>query len=211
MKAAEPTQWEEIFRRDGHVFPEPRPQVMRFTELLLEHALETVLDLGCGTGRHVVHMAEKGLRVSGLDNAPTALKLTKQWLVREGLTASLVLSDMRQPLPFEDDSFDAVLSTQVIHHALLASVLGTAGEIGRIVRRDGLIMISVPTQKAISEDAPDHDEIEPNTFVPTSGTEKGLPHHLFTPGEFRDLFPCFRAMDLQVLDDRVMVFRGIRN
>jgi tellurite methyltransferase len=211
MKAAEPTQWEEIFRRDGFVFPEPRPQVMRFTELLLEHALETVLDLGCGTGRHVVHMAEKGLRVSGLDNAPTALKLTKQWLVREGLTASLVLSDMRQPLPFEDDSFDAVLSTQVIHHALLSSVVGTAGEIGRIVRKDGLIMISVPTQKAISEDAPKHDEIEPNTFVPTSGTEKGLPHHLFTPAEFRDIFPGFKVLDLRVIDDRVMVFRGIRN
>jgi SAM-dependent methyltransferase len=117
---------------------------------------------------------------------------------------------MRQPLPFEDKAFDAVLSAQVIHHALLATVLGTAREIERIVRKDGLILVSVPTRKAISEDAPQHEEIEPNTFVPTSGTEAGLPHHLFTPEEFQQIFPGFKITDLQVYDDRVMVLQGIR-
>jgi len=207
---SEPTQWEKIFQQDGRVFPEPRPRVVRFTELLLELGLHTVLDLGCGTGRHVIHMAAKGLRVSGSDNAPTALKLTRQWLEEAGLTADLVLSDMRQPLPFKDNSFDALLSAQVIHHALLATVLDTAREIERVVRRDGLILVSVPTRKAISEDAPEHEEIEPNTFVPKSGTEAGLPHHLFTPGEFQRIFPRFKVMDLQVYDDRVMVLQGIR-
>ena len=207
---SEPTQWEKIFRQDGRVFPEPRPRVVRFTELLLELGLHTVLDLGCGTGRHVIHMAAKGLRVSGSDNAPTALKLTRQWLKEAGLTADLVLSDMRQPMPFKDNSFDALLSAQVIHHALLATVLDTAREIERVVRRDGLILVSVPTRKAISEDAPEHEEIEPNTFVPKSGTEAGLPHHLFSPDEFPRIFPRFKVMDLQVHDDRVMVFQGIR-
>ena len=74
------------------------------------------------------------MRVSGSDNAPTALKLTRQWLKQAGLTADLVLSDMRQPLPFRDNSFDALLSAQVIHHALLAAVLDTAREIERVVR-----------------------------------------------------------------------------
>jgi SAM-dependent methyltransferase len=210
MRDTEPTQWEKIFQRDGHIFPQAHPLVMRFTELLIEHGLRTVLDLGCGTGRHVVYMAQKGLRVSGLDNAPTALKLTKQWLTREGLTTNLILSDMRQPLPFDDGSFDTVLSTQVIHHSILADVLSTAREIERIVRKDGLIMISVPTQKAISEDAPEHAEIEPNTFVPTSGTEMGLPHHLFMPDEFRDIFPRFQVMDLQVYNNRVLVLQAIK-
>ena len=206
----EPTQWEKIFQRDGYVFPEPRPQVTRFAETLLERGLASVLDLGCGTGRHVVHMAQKGLHVSGLDNAPTALKLAREWLGREHLAANLALADMRHPLPFKSDSFDAVLSTQVIHHAMLATVLGTAREIERIVRKDGLILISVPTRQAIAEDAPEHDEIEPNTFVPTSGTEQGLPHHLFTPDEFRNIFPHFQVLDLQVFDNRVIVLRAIK-
>lgn len=62
---SEPTPWEKIFRRGGrNVFPEPRPQVTRFAETLLESGLTSVLNLGCGTGRHVVHMAQKGLRVT---------------------------------------------------------------------------------------------------------------------------------------------------
>lgn len=206
----EPTQWEKIFRRDGHVFPEPRPRVMRFAEELVQDGLTSVLDIGCGTGRHVVYMAQNGLYVSGLDNAPTALRLAKEWLVNEHITANLILSDMRRPLPFANSSFDAVLSTQVIHHAVLATVLETAREIERIVRRNGRIMISVPTRQAIAEDAPQHEEIEPNTFAPTSGTEQGLPHHLFTPDDFRGIFPRFQTTNVQVIDNRVMVLRAVR-
>lgn len=203
-------QWEKIFQRDGYVFPEPRPQVIQFTDHLKEHGLISILDLGCGTGRHVIHMAQKGLRVSGLDNALTGLKLAKEWLDREQCTADLVLSDMRHSLPFESNSFDAVLSTQVIHHARLATVLKIAGEIERIVRTDGMIMISVPTRTAIAEDSPAHDEIEPNTFVPTSGSEKGLPHHLFSPDEFRAIFPQFQVINLRVIDNRVIALHAIK-
>jgi SAM-dependent methyltransferase len=155
-------------------------------------------------------MAKSGLRVTGVDNAPSGLSLTREWLDEEGLSADLALSDMRRPLPFESASFDVVLSTQVIHHALLATVLETAREIERVVRKGGMILVSVPARRAIMEDSDEHEEIEPNTFVPTSGTEKGLPHHLFTPEEFREAFPHFQVTDLQVLDERVIALQAIR-
>lgn len=197
-------QWEMIFRSAGHVLPEPAPRVMRFAEQLKECGTRSVLDLGCGTGRHVVHLRAKGFQVTGLDNAPTGLKLTREWLQHENLEAGLILADMRQPLPFENGSFDAVLSTQVIHHALLASVLATAKEIERVVRRGGTILISVPARREIAMDGNDSEEIEPNTFVPTSGSETGLPHHLFTPDEFRAIFSQCRVLDLQVIDDKII-------
>ena len=201
---AEPSQWEQIFRSAGHVLPEPAARVIQFAEKLRARGARSILDLGCGSGRHVVHMSKIGLRVTGLDNAPTALKLTREWLQQEQLESNLILADMRQPLPFGNDSFDAVLSTQVIHHALLATVIATAQEIQRVVCSGGVVLISVPARKAIEEDAPAHNEIEQNTFVPTSGGEKGLPHHLFTPDEFRLLFPQFEVLDLQVIDNRII-------
>ena len=152
----------------------------------------------------MVHLSKNGFHTVGLDNAPTALKLTREWLQEEQLDADLSLADMRRSLPFRDNAFDAVLSTQVIHHALLGTVIATAREIERVVRMGGTILISVPGRKAIAADAPAHDEIEPNTFVPTSGSEKGLPHHLFTPDEFRNIFPQFDVLDLQVIDDRII-------
>jgi len=206
----ETDQWEKIFQRDGHVFPEPAPLVIRFADLLKERGAKSILDIGCGTGRHLLHMVRNGLRTTGLDNAPTALKLTHEWLKKEQLGANLLLADMRQPLPFGSDSFDAVLSTQVIHHARLATLIGTAREIERIVRKGGCILVSVPARKAIAEDAPAHNEIEPNTYVPTSGSEKGLPHHLFTPDEFRDIFPQFEVFDLRVIDDRIIALTALK-
>ena len=210
MTNSEETQWEKIFQKDGYQYPEPRPLVVSFTKMLKEHGLTSVLDLGCGRGRHVLHMAQQGLRVSGMDNAPTALKITKRVMDMEQLGADLVLADMRQPMPFENDSFDAVLSTQVIHHALLATVIQTANDIQRIVRKGGMILISVPAWKAIEEDSPQPNEIEPHTFIPTCGDEKGLPHHLFTSEEFRDIFPQFEVMDLRVIDDRIIALSAVK-
>ena len=210
MTNSESTQWEKIFQKDGYQYPEPRPLVVSFTKMLKEHGLTSVLDLGCGRGRHVLHMVQQGLHVSGMDNAPTALKITKQVMDIEQLGADLVLADMRQPMPFENDSFDAVLSTQVIHHALLATVIQTANEIQRIVRKGGMILISVPAWKAIEEDSPQPNEIERHTFIPASGDEKGLPHHLFTPEEFRDIFPQFEVIDLRVIDDGIIVLNAVK-
>ena len=207
---AEPSQWESIFRRDGRVFPQPRPQVVRFADDLRAAGLTTVLDLGCGTGRHLVHMAQKGLRVCGMDNAPTALRLTRQWLNSETLRADLLLADILHPLPFASDSFDALLSTQVIHHGRLAQVAAIADEIRRVVRTGGRILLSVRTRDAQAGSVPDHVEIEPHTFVPTSGPEQGLPHHLFTPEEFRGLFPRFDVTALQVFDETVLLLEAVK-
>ena len=138
------SQWEQIFRSAGYVLPEPARQVIYFAERLKERGVQSVLDLGCGSGRHAVHLAKRGFHVVGLDQAPTGLKLTGEWLESEDLYADLLLGDIRQPLPFRDDSFEAVVSTQVIHHALLEQVLATTKEIQRVVCRGGTIFISVP-------------------------------------------------------------------
>lgn len=208
---AEPTQWELVFQNNPHLFLDPLPGVTEFTQRVLDCGLTSALDIGCGAGRHVVHMARRGLRVTGMDNAPTALRLTSQWLEHEHLAAGLVLADMRTPLPFESGAFDAVLSTQVIHHALLATVIGTAREIERIVRPQGMMLLSIPARRSAMTESADHILLEPNTYAPTDGEEKGLPHHFFTPEEFRDIFPNFDVLDLRLeREGKIIVLEAIR-
>lgn len=199
-----------IFRNDPHFFLEPLPHAVQFTKHLLERGLSSALDIGCGGGRHIIHMAKHGLRTAGLDNAPTALRMTRQWLNQEKLDARLVLGDMRTPLPFASNSFDAILSTQVIHHALLATVIGTAREIERIVRPRGVILLSIPARRPSMTESAEHALLEPNTYAPTGGEEKGLPHHFFSPEEFRDIFPNFEVLDLRVEDGRVIILEAIK-
>lgn len=201
--------WEAIYRRAGHVFTDLPPVAAPFAELLDEHGCQEILDLGCGNGRFLVHFARRGIHVTGLDSAPTALELAGEWLASESLKGDLLQADTRVRLPFETAAFDALLSTQVIHHARLEFVLGTIAEISRVVKPGGLVLVSVPVYLPRRDDEfTDSDEVEYHTFVPRSGSETGLPHHLFTLEEFGAAFPAFDILSLKAHGEKVLALTG---
>jgi SAM-dependent methyltransferase len=190
-----PHSWEAIYRRGGRVFTEPFPRFAEVVEILGSHRCRLILDLGCGNGRHVVHLAKYGFEVIGVDISPKALSLTSAWLREEGYHAGLALADTRQPLPFREGSLDAVLSTQVIHHALVEGVRVAIGEIWRILAPGGLAFVTVSGRR---DGGVEFEEVEPGTFVPLSGPEAGLPHHIFSASEIRIEFSCFEILDVSI-------------
>lgn len=65
-----------------------------------------ILVPGCGRGHEAVELARRGFLVTGLDIAPTALKLLETELVASGVTATLVCADALLWHP--DMLFDAI-------------------------------------------------------------------------------------------------------
>jgi ubiquinone/menaquinone biosynthesis C-methylase UbiE len=63
---------------------------------------ERVLDIGCGTGRHLAMFLNMGLDVTGLDASPHMLEIARK---RLGSRAELH-QGFAEDLPFEDNSFD---------------------------------------------------------------------------------------------------------
>jgi SAM-dependent methyltransferase len=179
--------WDEIFRRDGHVFIEVHEALPEFLDLL-PCPPARVLDLGCGTGRHLVFLAEQGYTVFGLDRSEHGLRLSRAWLAEKSLSAGLSIQDLKDPLPCANAAFDAVISTQVIHHATLAGVQGTVNEILRVLKPGGQVFVSTTLFPA---KRPHLQEIEPGTYVPLEGSERGLPHHYFTEERLRQVFHAF--------------------
>lgn len=193
-----PHPWEAIYRQDGRVFPEPFPRFAEVIQIFRSYGCKLILDLGCGSGRHAVHLAKAGFEVIGVDISPTALSLTSAWLCEEGHRAGLALADTRQPLPFREGSLDAVFSTQVIHHALLEGVRVAIAEIWRILAPGGLAFVTVSGRR---DDGVEFEEIEPGTFVPLSGPEAGLPHHIFSVNEVGTEFSRFENLDVSIRAD----------
>ncbi len=187
--------WNEIFKQQGKVFAEPHEDLPRIVRLLKDKGASTVLDLGSGTGRHVVYLARNGFSVFGLDNSPEGIKMTRRWLAEEGLAADVQLASMTEKFPYEDDFFDAVVSVQVIHHADIGTIRKMAQEITRVLKTGGLLFVTVPK---LMNQAQTFEEIEPNTFIPLDGPEKGLPHHYFTPEELREMFAGFDVTDIHL-------------
>jgi len=77
-------QYSELFRFDTHVLD----------RWLLEPG--RLLDLGCGTGRHVAHFAAKGFDVTGVDLSDHMLAVARRRLETDRVAATLVHGDITQ-------------------------------------------------------------------------------------------------------------------
>ncbi len=71
---------------------------------------DRVLDVATGTGLAAIPAAHAGADVTGLDLTPELLEVAKRRAEQENVRVTWVQGDA-EALPFEDDSFDFVLST----------------------------------------------------------------------------------------------------
>ena len=187
------TVWNTIFEREGLVFTDPHEDMPHLADELERRKAHTLLDLGCGTGRHTLYFEKRGFDVTGIDSSPAGLRATQDQLTAANLEGHLVQGDIFATLPFADASFDALISIQVIHHARLAQIVALIGEMTRVLKDDGLLFISVPQ---LQNQGTRFQQIEPGTYIPLDGAEVGLPHHYFTLAELRDLFQSFTILDI---------------
>ncbi len=190
--------WERIFAQEGRVFTKKLPAQVEFTERFQQHGFRTVLDLGCGNGRHVIALTSQGFEVIGLDISKTGLDLTQQWLREVDLTAHLVLADTRFPLPLPDNAVEGIISTQVIHHAYLAEVQLAINEIYRVLKMGGLAFVTVPSWNRSHKKSV---KIEKHTYLPLEGSEAGLPHHIFSKKRLRRAFKSFKINEVSYRDN----------
>jgi cyclopropane fatty-acyl-phospholipid synthase-like methyltransferase len=201
------TNWDRLFARSGRVFNEPHEDMPQLIDQMKRQGTRTVLDLGCGSGRHLVQLAGHGFEVHGVDSSPHAVRLARGWLESRQLRAQVILHDITTPLPYGREYFDAVVSIQVVHHAVSKTIRRIAREIERVTKPEALIFVTVPRSR---NQASRFEEIEPGTLVPLDGPEKGLPHHFFTAKELESLFAGFNRLDLHVDRADHLCFTGMK-
>jgi SAM-dependent methyltransferase len=103
---------------------------------------EDVLDVACGTGNAAIRAAQAGGRVAGVDLTPELFDDARRLAADAGVDVEWVQGDA-EALPFDDESFDTVLSTFGCMFAPRHGV--TAAEIARVLRPGGRIGITAWT------------------------------------------------------------------
>lgn len=104
---------------------------------------ETILDLGCGRGMDTINAARLvgcNGKVTGLDLTPAMIEEAVKNAENEKIeNVSFVLGDIEN-LPFEDQSFDGIISNCVINHA--RSKKKAYGEIQRVLKPGGRFVVA---------------------------------------------------------------------
>lgn len=97
-----------------------------------------VLDVGCGTGTQLKFYMEKGCKAYGIE-ASTAM--FEQAVAKLGGGANLINGD-GTGMPFEDDSFDLVTVSLVLHETSPEIRQGILKEMIRITQPEGRMLIT---------------------------------------------------------------------
>jgi SAM-dependent methyltransferase len=138
--------WDEVFAENADFFGgEPsypaRQALVYFRREKGPAGRKRILDLGCGQGRDALYFAGERYQVYVLDYSERGLNDLRKKAGLLGVSGNLVLfcHDVRKPLPFPDETFDACFSHMLYCMALTtADLLSLNAEMHRVLKDGGL-------------------------------------------------------------------------
>lgn len=103
-----------------------------------------ILEVGCGSGKIIVQAArDRGSAAFGIDVSRPGIAYAQALTDFAGVSSTLAIAS-GFTLPFEAESFDAVLSEGVIEHFSTSQTSQMVAEHARVCRTGGRVLISVP-------------------------------------------------------------------
>jgi ubiquinone/menaquinone biosynthesis C-methylase UbiE len=162
------------------------------------------LEMGCGAGPNLKWLAEKGVKVSGVDIAPTVLALCKKSLLAAGLESRIggLLEASVTDVPLPDASVDGIFESCVFQHLNFQDRKKAFAEVKRLLKPGGAFFGNMMDsrhevfQRRKSEALPD----DPGTLLLEEGgarfylTNQGLTH-FYSREEFDELLAGFSVID----------------
>jgi len=178
------TRWQQFYSDDPKLADIPPSACAdRAANIFTENNCRIILDLGCGTGRDSLHLANNGSHVIGLDAARSGLQLAQKRIADSGFRISWIESDSRD-LPFPDAFFDGVYCFGLLHEFVGESakddVSRTLEETQRVLTPNGVAIIAVSA----------------------GDPQKGLPHvQNFSESMFDVATAKFHCVEKKLYDD----------
>lgn len=145
---AQHEQWQTTFAKKPEMFGNaPSEPATKAVELFKREGVRRVLELGAGQGRDTPVFAANGFQVVAVDYSQAALDAIAakaNAMGGVGPRIKTVRHDVREPLPFADETFDACYSHMLFCMALtVAELEHLSQEIRRVLKPGGLNVYTV--------------------------------------------------------------------
>lgn len=162
---------------------------------------KSILDLGCGLGRHAILFAKEGFKVTAVDLSEYGVKHLKEWQKREGVDILTKRCDMKQ-LPFSDNAFDCIWAYHVISHTDTNGFIEILNEIKRVLKPNGEIYLTLCSKETWSFKEANFPKLDENTVIKANdGAEKDVPHYYVNLDDILPLFGSFEISRIRHIDD----------
>ena len=139
--------WEKNFSNKPEMFGlEPSLSAKKALKLFQEKKIDKIIEIGAGLGRDTIFFAKNLIRTTALDYSSSGIKAINQKTNKENLSnyISTKLFDVREKLPFEDNSIEACYSHMLYCMALTTNDLEKLNnEIQRILKPGGINIYTV--------------------------------------------------------------------
>lgn len=135
---------ESIRRRVWHFYDLTGASTDYMTRTLLaaQPQGKRVLEFGCGIKTNAIPLARAGAAVTGIDISSVAIETARRQAATAGVTARASFMPMNaESLEFDDDAFDIVCGSAVLHHLDLDRAYA---EVARVLRPEGVAVFHEP-------------------------------------------------------------------
>jgi len=152
----------------------------RRVQMLTSHLEKNmqVLEIGCGTGYFTKELAKKEAKITAIDISPELIAEAQKSIRAENVHFAI---DNAYQLLFQDNIFDSVVGSSVLHHLEINRALG---ELYRVLKIDGTIYFT-----------------EPNMLNPQIALQKNIPYLKRKFGDSPDETAFFKSTLRKMLEE----------
>lgn len=168
-----------------------------------EEGVHSILDLGCGRGRHALYFTQKGFKVTAVDLSAEAIEYNIRMQTEQGVDYLCKRADMME-LPFANDAFDRVFSYHVISHQDTAGVQHVLQEIARVLKPDGKVFLTLCDKEHYAFSKGIFPRLDENTVLKTEGAEVEVPHFFADKEILKKLFTGYEFESVRHITECIM-------
>ena len=174
------------------------PVALRWKEL----NKQTVLDIGCGRGRHALFLADMGFDVTATDISPEGIEQLQKEAKKRKLDKKIktLVCDMLE-LPFKKNTFDGVLGFHSIFHTDYAGLKKVIKKITGMLKESGQLYITFNSKSNPSFRAGDNTVVDDYTIIRHRGIEEGVPHTFLEHKDIVELLADYKILKMQQIQD----------
>jgi len=189
------TSWNNKWESEANraYWNEPDEYVVKFCSAHGIGPGDTVLDLGCGVGRHAIYLSKRGARVYAIDESEAAIAKLKESAASLDLDIKAEVCNYLTAQPAQE--FDCIIAFNVIYHGDFLHFSRSVFKCGDLLKSNGRLFFTCPSRDDAKYGS--GNKVAEHTYESLNSIHSGDVHYFTDEPELRNLMCEFDNVKIE--------------